>query len=165
MLKVWSLERAHGVAPAATPSVTTAATTDALAGGVPGVVAEVASAWVAADVIAGVDGDGTEEEAMTLLEFLAEEQEANTSHGVAALAIGGDRLAAATEKSVGVCRVDQSGGPVLAPPKQGRRAEAMPRLGGFRHQVTALAATDEHVYAGCASGAIHALRWVEAQLA
>ncbi len=151
ILKLWKLERSSAPhAASGGAGVTTGGTADAATAGVAGVCAEVVGAMHAATADTAADDDERE---VSLLEFLAEEPLAESAAGVKAvqgLALAPQqRLVAAAGAKVSVWHL---------PSAQSEDA-AHCRLGGFRYAVTALAATEQGVFAGTADGQIHAIAW------
>ena len=119
-----------------------------------GVVAEVHTAWLVDPVQLAGEGAEDDDEEISLLEMLATDPVAESALGdkpVQALAATSDSLVAATRTTVSVWALEDGG--VFARPA---------RLStGFRYPVTALAASSECIYAGCADGKVHVLQRAE----
>ena len=115
---------------------------------------KVHTAWLVDPVQLAGEGAEDDDEEISLLEMLATDPVAESALGdkpVQALAATSDSLVAATRTTVSVWALEDGG--VFARPA---------RLStGFRYPVTALAASSECIYAGCADGKVHVLQRAE----
>jgi WD40 repeat protein len=160
ILKLWKLERSSSTVHLAASStlmcescesswaVVRSACTDAPCTGVAGVLAEVVGAMPAA---AADQSAGDDDREVSLLEFLAERAASECSvKAVQALALAPQqRLIAAAGDKVSIWHL----------PSARSEEAAHCRLGGFQYAVTALAASEQGVFAGTSDGQIHAIAW------
>ena len=160
ILKLWKLERSSTVAACTLTcgrcescksswAVVRSACTDAPCTGVAGVLAEVVGA-MPATAGAADQSAGDDEREVSLLEFLAERAASESVKAVQALALAPQqRLVAAAGDKVSIWHL----------PSARSEEAAHCRLGGFQYAVTALAASEQGVFAGTSDGQIHAIAW------